>query len=82
MYLPLFAGVCVRLCFGMHYFVNSSFSIILMRKGELLALLLLSFGCLVTENALWLFLTVPWAGLQFVIKEFPDHIHFFFYCIF
>ena len=37
-------GFCVGLCFGMHYFA----SIILKRKRELVALLLLSFGCFVT----------------------------------
>ena len=29
-------------------------------------------------NVLWLFLTVPWIGLQCVIVIFPDHTHFFF----
>ena len=41
------------------------------------ALLLLSYGCLVTVNALWLCLTVPWIGLQYVIVVFPDHTHLF-----
>ena len=36
----------------------SSFAIILTMKRDLVALLLLSFGCLVTENALWLFLVL------------------------
>ena len=36
----------------------SSFEIILKGKRELFALLLLSPGCLVTVNVLWLFLTV------------------------
>ena len=53
----------------MHYFVLSSFAIIL-TKRELVALLSLSFGCLVTENVMWLFLTVPWVGLQCVIAVF------------
>ena len=47
----------------------------LMRKRELVALLLLPFGCLVTVNVLWLFLMVLWVGLQFVIVVFPDHTH-------
>ena len=34
--------------------------------------------CLVTVHVLWLFLTVPWVGLQFVIVAFPDHSHFLF----
>ena len=59
----------------MHYFVLSSFAIILTRKRELAALLLLSFGCLVTVNVLYLFLMVPWVGLQYVIVVFPDHTH-------
>ena len=73
---PLFAGVLrwsliwyALLC------VLSSFVIILTRKRELDALLLLFFGCLVTVNVLWLFLMVPWLGLQCVIVVFPDHIH-------
>ena len=53
--------------------------IILTRKIELVALLLLSFGCLVTVNVLQLFLTVPPVGLQFVIVVFPDHTHLLFY---
>ena len=62
--------VCINLCL-------SSFAIILTRKSELVALLLLSFGCLVIIIVLWLFLTVPWVGLQCVIVVFPDHTHFF-----
>ena len=33
------------------------------------------FYCLtdVTVNVLWLFLTVPWLGLQWVVVVFPDH---------
>ena len=29
----------------------------------------------VTINVLWLFLTVPWVGLQYVVVVFPDHTH-------
>ena len=39
---------CLLLC------ALSSFAIILKRKRELVALLLLSYGCLVTVNILWL----------------------------
>ena len=56
-------------------YVHSSFAIILTRKRELVALILLSFACLVTVNVLWLFLVVPWVGLQCVIVVFPDHTH-------
>ena len=47
-------------------------AIILTRERELVALLLLSFGCLVVVGVLSLFLRVPWVGLQFVIVVFPD----------
>ena len=59
------------LCWSLFWYslvcVLSSFAIILTKKRELVALLLLSFRCLVTVNFLWLFLTVPWIGLQCVI---------------
>ena len=42
------------------------------RKRELVALLLLSFGCLVTVNSLLLFLTVLSVCLQYVIVVFPN----------
>ena len=58
--------------------VNSSFAIILKRKRKLVALLLLSYRCIVTINVMWLFLTVPWVGLQCVILVFPDHTHLLF----
>ena len=51
----------------------SSFAIILTGKGELVAELLLPFGCLVTVKVPWLFLMLPWVGLQFVNVVFPDH---------
>ena len=56
----VFVMVCISLC-------PSSFAIILKKKRELVALLLLAYGCLVTVNILWFFLTVPWVGLQCVI---------------
>ena len=61
--------------------VHSSFAIILKRKRKLVALLLLSYRCIVTINVLWLFLTVPWVGLKRVIVVFPDHTHLLFYKI-
>ena len=64
----------------MHYFiVHSSFAIILKRKRKLFALLLLSYRCIVAINVLWLFLTVPWVGLQCLIVVFPDHTHLCFF---
>ena len=54
---------------------HSSFTIILMGKRELVALLCLSSWCLVI--AVWLFLTMPPVCLQFVIVVFPDHTQYF-----
>ena len=82
MYLPLLWGFCVGLFFWYALlYVHSSFAIILTRKKELVALLLLYFGCFVTVNVLWLFLTLPWAGLQCVIVVFPDHTYLLFHNI-
>ena len=51
-----------------------------MEKRELVALLCLSSWCLVI--AVWLFLRMPWACLQFVIVVFPDHTQLlFFVCV-
>ena len=63
-------------CYSLHC-ILSSFAILLTRKRELVALLLLYFGCLVTVNVLKLFLTVLWVGLQCVIVVFPDTFHLF-----
>ena len=57
-------------------YVHSSIAIILMGKRELVALLNLSSWCLVMVE--WLFLTVPWGCLRFVIVVFPDHTHLLF----
>ena len=62
---------------GALLYVLSSFATILMGKRELVALLCLSFCCLVIFIVLWLFLRVPWVGLQCVIVVFPDHTHLF-----
>ena len=45
--------------------------------AQLVALLLLSYRCIVAINVLWLFLMVSWVGLQYVTVVFPDHTHFF-----
>ena len=57
--------------------VHSSFCNHLKRNRKLVALLLLCYRCIVTINVLWLFLEVPWVGLQFVVVVFPDHTHLF-----
>ena len=79
MYFPLLVGVlCLSLfCYEL-LCVHSSFAIILKTKMKLVALLLLSYRCIVTINVLWLFLTLPWVGLLFVIVVFPDHTHLLF----
>ena len=76
MYFLLFVGVLCfsSFCYALHC-VHSSFAIILKRKRKLVDLLLLSYRCIVTINVLWLFLTVLWVGLQYVIVVFPDHPH-------
>ena len=76
MHFPLFVGIqwLSLFCYA-SLCVRSSFVIILNVKRELVALLLLSYGCLVTVNVLLLFLMVPWVGLQCVIVIFPDHTH-------
>ena len=72
--LPLFVGVlCLSLFWYALLCVYFSFAIILKRKRNLVGLILLSYICIVTINVLWLFLTVPWAGLQCVIVVFSDH---------
>ena len=60
--------------------VHSSFAIILKRKRKLVALLLLSYRFVVILNVMWLFLTVPWVGLQYVIVVFADNTHFLLEC--
>ena len=57
-------------------YVRSSFSIILIGKRELVALLSLSSWCLMV--VVWLFLAVPSVCLQFVVVVFPDHTHLLF----
>ena len=65
---------CSMFCCALLY-VHSSFAIISMGKRELVALLSLSSCCLMI--VVWLFLTMPWVCLQFVIVVFPDHTHYF-----
>ena len=79
MYFPLFEGVLFLSLFCCALLsVYSSFAIILKRKRKLVVFLLLSYKCIVTINVLWVFLTVPWVGLQYVIVIFPDHTRLLF----
>ena len=66
---------CSVFCYTLLY-VNSIIAIILMGKGELVALLNLSSWCLVMVE--WLFLAMPRGSLWFVIVVFPDHTHLLF----
>ena len=76
---PLFVGVlCLSLFRYALHCVHFSFAIILKRKRKLVALLLLSCRCIATINVLWLFLRVPWVGLQYGIVVLPDHTHLLF----
>ena len=79
MYSLLFVGVlCLFLfCYAL-LCVHSSLSIILKRKRELVALLLLPYRCIVSIIVLWLFPAAPLVGLQYVIVVFPDHTHLLF----
>ena len=76
MCFPLFVGVlCLSfICYALLR-VHSSFAIIMKRKRKLVALLLLSYRCIVTVNVPWPFLTLPWVGMQSVIVVFPGHNH-------
>ena len=62
---------CCRLLY-----VHSSFTITLMAKREVVALLCLSSWCLVI--VMWLLLKMPWVCLQFLIVVFFDHTHLLF----
>ena len=80
MFFPSFKGFfCLSRFWYALICVLSSFEIIFKRNRELATLLLLSNGCLVTVNVLWLFFTVSCVGLQCVTVPFPDHTHLLFY---
>ena len=56
--------------------VHSSIAIIIKRKRKLVVLLLLSYRfCYYKFSVALPYLTVPWAGLWFLIVIFPDHTH-------
>ena len=83
----VFVLLCIALCpfwFCGHleeeertgYFAAAA--VILKRRRGLVTLLLLSCRCVVAVGVLWLFLAVPWVGLQYVIVIFTDHTHLLF----
>ena len=61
---------CASLC------VHSSFAIISVGKRGLVALLCLSYWDLMIVS--WLFLTMLWVYLQFLIVVFPERTHLLF----
>ena len=63
-------------CHVVRYLVSFQVISILVGRGDLVPLLLLSSRCHVAISVLFLFLTVPCVGLQCVILAFPDHNHF------
>ena len=69
--MVVFVLLCITLCC-----VYSSFAITLKRKRKMVAMLFLYYRGIVTKNVLWLFLTVPWVGLQYAIVVLHDHTHF------
>ena len=80
MFFLLFVGVlCLSLFCYTLVCVHFSFAIILKRKKRLFALQLLSCRCIATIKVMWLFLTVPWFGLQYAIVVVPDHTHLLFH---
>ena len=67
-------GVCYFSMFSCTLlYVHSSSANILMGKRDVVALLSLSSGCLVID--MWLFLTVQWVCLQFIIVVFLGHTY-------
>ena len=59
---------CSMFCCAL-LFVHSGVAVVLVGRGELVALLGVSW---------WLFLAVPWGCLRFVIVVFPDYTHLLF----
>ena len=57
---------------------NVDVSALVIIRGIVVALLLLSYRCNVTINGLWLFHMVSWVGLQCVIVVLHDHNHLLF----
>ena len=67
---------CSMFCCTLLY-VHSSFAIILMGKRGLVALLSFSSWCLLM--VMWLFLTVPWVCLRFVVVVLLDHTYLLYF---
>ena len=58
--------------------VYFSFAVILKMKRKLVALLFLSYRCIVTINVLWLFPMMQRVGLLYMIVVCPDNTHVLF----
>ena len=71
----VFVLLCITLCCGNKKECQDHLQ---EAESKLVALILLSYECPVTINALRLFLMVPCVGLRCVIVVFPDHTHLLF----
>ena len=71
--LPLWDSVIALCCFFVRYFVSVLVCNHLDREKRAGCFALFVF--LVSRDFVWLFLTMPWVCLQFVIVVFPDHTH-------
>ena len=79
LFIPSFWGIVFGPCFVVQLCsVVSSFAIILKRKREMVTILQLSSWCLVTVSILYLFLLMPWVGLQCVSVFFMIILNYFF----
>ena len=81
MYFPLCEGVLCLFLFGMHSIVSILVCNHLEEEGRAGCFAFVSYECLVTVYVVWLFLTVPWVGLQCVIVVFLDHTYLLFYLV-
>ena len=70
MYFPLFVGILCFSLFGIHYFVSFLVCNHLEEEERAVCFAFLSYECLDAVYVLWLFLTVPWVGLQCVLWVF------------
>ena len=77
---PLFVFFCAfrSLFCDAVLIVLFSFSIISLRKEELVALLQFCSCCRVAVNGLYLFPEMPWFGVWSLIVVFPSHTHMHF----
>ena len=79
MYFPLFEGVlCLSLFCCALLFVHFSMHHLDEKEKSVSLMLFSSYRSITTTHVIWLFLTVPWVGLQCATVVFPDHTHLLF----